>query len=148
SNPSVYLVDPRYIDLPLTEFKKYPLENREIRKILVYSILECYRSYPDEKRRLLRKLYEDLDLDLFAIINLNSLRTDSLISAIDELASMEVFVEKYRMLKFLKHRNSAVRCAARVYLLRTLGLHSVSGISKGFSQTNRQARVSLTETVI
>lgn len=126
SNPKLYRIDSQYIDLPLDEFKKYHLSYRGIRKILVDEILECHRKYPEEKRRLLKKLYEDLDLDLCTIIDLNLLRGNSLALAIDELSNMEIVVEECRITKFLKHKNSAVQSATRIYLLRMLEINRIN----------------------
>jgi len=116
SNSKLYLSNIEHIDLPLGEFKIYDLRLRRVRCVLVKTILECLTQFPGEKKKLLKKLYLDLDLELYTIMELNILKGDALASAIKELSDMDIIMEEYKIVQFLEHKNPAVRKTARIYI--------------------------------
>ena len=101
--------------IPLDDFTKFDLGRKSIRSALVHTILEFFASSSDQKRASLRKLYKDLDLELYTIIELKTLKGNDLALAIRELAEMGIFVEKGRMREFLKHRSPMIRNTAKTY---------------------------------
>lgn len=115
-NPDLYQVRIAYIDLPLDEFRKQDLENRDVRKILVNILLKCCEQFPGEKKRLLKKLYRDLDLELYTIIELNFLKGEDYVAAVNELMAMEVEMDTAKIDPFLKSSNSRIRAVTRAYL--------------------------------
>jgi len=116
SNQKLYSTNLQNINLPLGEFREYDLSRRSIRQVLVNAILDCRRQFPGEKKKLLRKLYKDLDLELYTILDLDTLKGPSLISAIEELMVMDIIVDESIMTRFLTHKEIAVQKVTEKYL--------------------------------
>lgn len=112
---NVYKYDWQPVVIPLEDFRKYNLGNKSIRSALVHTILEIYAVSNSQKRTSLRKLYRDLDLELYTIMELKTLKGDDLALAIKELAEMDILVEKHRMRRFLKHKSPRIRKITRTY---------------------------------
>ncbi len=115
-NPDLYQLRIPYIDLPLDEFRHYKLEDRQVRKVLVSVMLKCAEQFPGEKKRLLKKLYKDLDLELYTIIELDLLKGEEYVASLEELMAMEVELDSAKIKPFLKSRNVRIRTATRQYL--------------------------------
>jgi len=118
SNQNLYNTNIQNINLPLGEFREHNLSRRSIRQVLVNTILDCRRQFPGEKKKLLRKLYKDLDLELYAILDLDTLKGKSLVSAIEELMVMDIVVDESIMTRFLTHKEIAVQKVTEKYLQR------------------------------
>lgn len=123
-NPDLYQLRIPYIDLPLDEFRHYKLSDRQVRKVLVGVMLRCCEQFPGEKKRLLKKLYKDLDLELYTIIELDLLKGDEYIASLEELKAMEIALDPSRIKPFLRSKNVRVRRATRRYLRSMKGFTS------------------------
>src|SRR5690606_18016867 len=126
-NPDLYRLRTSYIDLALDDFRKHGLDNRDVRKILVDMLLKCREHFPGEKKRLLKKLYRDLDLELYTIIELNFLKGEDYVAAVNELMLMEVEIDTTKINPFLKSSDSRIRSVTRAYLA------SMKNFSREFS---------------
>lgn len=115
-NPDLYQLRVPYIDIPLDEFRHYKLQDRHIRKILVNVMLKCCEQFPGEKKRLLKKLYRDLDLELYTIIELSLMKGEEYVASLEELKAMEIQLDSAKIKPFLKSRNVRVRSATRQYI--------------------------------
>lgn len=103
------------VSIPLKDFKRYNMDRKSIRTALVHTILELFASSSHTKRASLTKLYRDLDLELYTIMELKMLKGEDLALAIKELAEMDIVVEKHRMRKFLKHKCPRIRKITKTY---------------------------------
>lgn len=126
SNQQLYLKNTDHINLPLSEFRAHGLHLKSIRKILVKTILQYLTQFPGEKKKLLKRLYKDLDLELYTLIELNTLKGEALVLAINELAEMGVVVEEFHDNCFLEHKDLAVRKAIEAYIQKMLRVNSLS----------------------
>lgn len=115
-NPDLYQLRVPYIDLPLDEFRHYKLQDRQVRKVLVKVMLKCCAQFPGEKKLLLKKLYKDLDLELYTIIELNLLKGEEYVASLEELMTMEVELDSAEIKPFLKSRNVRIRSVTRQYI--------------------------------
>jgi len=126
SNQQLYLKNVDHIDLPLGEFRAYGLHLKSIRKILVKTILDYLTQFPGEKKKLLKRLYKDLDLELYTLVELNTLKGDALVLAINELGATGVIVEEFQDSRFLEHKDLAVRKAIEAYIQKMVRINSLS----------------------
>lgn len=115
-NKELYILETNNIELPLTEFQQYDLKKRHVRKVLSDAILELNRKYPGEKRNLLRKLYQDLDLEIYLLLDLELDNAEELAESIHNLLELEIDVEYTRVRRFLRHRSPMVRKATKQYV--------------------------------
>ena len=90
-------------------------------------LLKCREHFPGEKKRLLKKLYRDLDLELYTIIELNFLKGEDYVAAVNELMLMEVEIDTTKINPFLKSSDSRIRSVTRAYLA------SMKNFSREFS---------------
>lgn len=116
SNKDLYRMDTQYIELPLDEFRKLNLKNRYVRNVLSEVIWELNTEYPGEKKKLLRKLYRDLDLELYLLAELNISSTRQLTRSLHHLLDLEVEVDPKRLKFLLAHKDFAVRRKTMQYI--------------------------------
>jgi|GEM_PF-1577759 len=126
SNKQLYLKDTDHIDLPLNEFRVHSIHLKSIRKVLVKIILESLPQFPGEKNKLLKRLYKDLDLELYTLVEINTLKGDALVLAINELAAIGVAVEEFQDNHFLRHKDLAVRNAIEAYIQKVLSVNNLN----------------------
>lgn len=118
SNEELYTASFHLVSLPLKEFRKHNLSQKEVRKILVSVIVDLHSKFPGDKARLLRKLYKDLDFELYAMVGLETLKGKQLILVIEELLAMDIIVEEFLIVKLLAYKDRGVQEVANRYLCR------------------------------
>lgn len=116
SNQQLYSTNLQHIKLPLDKFKMYNLSRRPIRQVLVNSIVDCRSQFPGEKKKLLKKLYKDLDLELYTILDLDTFKGKYLVAALEELMVMDIIVDEQIIAKFLTHKEVEVQKITEKYL--------------------------------
>ncbi|UGU16494.1 HEAT repeat domain-containing protein [Sinomicrobium kalidii] len=102
----------------LDEFRGLGLRKPEVRQFLVEELMEYRRNFSGRPRKWLTRLYTDLGLHHIAEKNLTRKRTQTIISALDELVSMGVPVNEDKMLPLLDHKNRYIREGARCYFIK------------------------------
>lgn len=122
SNEEMYTASFHLVSLPLKEFRKHNLAQKEVRKILVSVIVDFHNKFPGDRARLLRKLYKDLDFELHAMVGLETLKGKQLILVVEELIAMDIIVDESFMEKLKACKDLGVQAVASRYLSKVKGV--------------------------
>ncbi|MCL4637827.1 MAG: HEAT repeat domain-containing protein [Olivibacter sp.] len=106
------------LELPLSHFQQFNIKNKNVRRLLVRSLLYYHQVFGGKVRFLLSKLYKDLNLQQYALEKLYGGSSLQKINELKELQRLAIDVPEPVIHSLLNGKKSNERAIARKYLFQ------------------------------